>query len=61
MVTDTSVISHLFADDAPDKMADSIRLWNECDVIVFAEAFSNALLMYMSMKRAKIVAIPSGS
>ncbi|MDL2234636.1 type II toxin-antitoxin system VapC family toxin [Christensenellaceae bacterium OttesenSCG-928-L17] len=26
---DTSVISHLFADDTPDKMADTIRLWKE--------------------------------
>ena len=29
MVTDTSVISHLFADDVPDKMADTIRLWDK--------------------------------
>ena len=27
---DSSVISHLFAEDTPDKMADTIRLWNEC-------------------------------
>ena len=27
---DTSVISHLFADDTPDKMTDTLRLWNEC-------------------------------
>jgi len=26
---DTSIISHLFADDTPDKMADTIRLWRE--------------------------------
>jgi len=26
---DTSVISHLFADDTPDKMADTVRLWCE--------------------------------
>jgi predicted nucleic acid-binding protein len=26
---DTSVISHLFAEDAPDKMADTLRLWEE--------------------------------
>jgi len=26
---DTSTISHLFADDTPDKMDDSIRLWHE--------------------------------
>jgi predicted nucleic acid-binding protein len=26
---DTSIISHLFADDTPDKMADTIRLWND--------------------------------
>ena len=26
---DTSVISHLFAEDAPDKMADSLKLWEE--------------------------------
>jgi len=27
---DTSVISHLFADDTPDKMTDTNRLWNDC-------------------------------
>ena len=26
---DTSVISHIFADDTPDKMADTVRLWYE--------------------------------
>ena len=26
---DTSVISHLFADDTPDKMQDTNQLWNE--------------------------------
>jgi predicted nucleic acid-binding protein len=26
---DTSVISHLFADDTPDKMVDTLRLWEE--------------------------------
>ena len=26
---DTSVISHLFADDTPDKMADTIKLWED--------------------------------
>jgi len=26
---DTSIISHLFADDTPDKMIDTIRLWND--------------------------------
>ena len=26
---DTSIISHLFADDTPDKMSDTIRLWRE--------------------------------
>jgi len=26
---DTSTISHLFADDTPDKMADTIRLWED--------------------------------
>jgi predicted nucleic acid-binding protein len=27
---DTSVISHLFADDTPDKMEDTIRFWDDC-------------------------------
>lgn len=27
---DTSIISYLFADDTPDKMNDTIRLWDEC-------------------------------
>ncbi len=27
---DTSVISHLFAEDTPDKMEDTIRFWNDC-------------------------------
>ena len=27
---DTSVISHLFAEDTPEKMKDTLRLWNEC-------------------------------
>jgi len=27
---DTSVISHLFSDDTPDKMADTTRLWEDC-------------------------------
>ena len=27
---DTSIISHLFADDTPDKMVDTIRLWEDC-------------------------------
>jgi predicted nucleic acid-binding protein len=26
---DTSIISHLFADDTPDKMADTVRLWDD--------------------------------
>ena len=26
---DTSVISHIFADDTPDKKTDTIKLWNE--------------------------------
>jgi predicted nucleic acid-binding protein len=30
MYLDTSVISHLFADDTPDKMADTIKLWDDC-------------------------------
>jgi hypothetical protein len=28
---DTSTISHLFADDTPDKMADTNNLWEEVD------------------------------
>ncbi len=27
---DTSVISHLLADDTPDKMKDSLKLWDSC-------------------------------
>ena len=27
---DTSVISHLFADDTPDRMADTNRFWEDC-------------------------------
>ncbi len=27
---DTSVISHLFADDTPDKMVDTNRMWEDC-------------------------------
>ena len=26
---DTSIISYLFADDTPDKMSDTIRLWHD--------------------------------
>jgi len=27
---DTSVISHLFADDTPEKMNDTVKFWNDC-------------------------------
>ena len=27
---DSSVVNHLFADDTPDRMKDTIRLWEEC-------------------------------
>ena len=41
---DTSVISHLFADDVPDKMADTLALWEDLKAGKYVVVLSNVTI-----------------
>ena len=40
---DTSVISHLFAEDTPDKMADTLKLWEEIKTGLYDVSISDVV------------------
>jgi predicted nucleic acid-binding protein len=41
---DTSVISHLFAEDTPDKMGDTLRLWDEIKMGLYDVFISDVVI-----------------
>ena len=41
---DTSIISHLFAEDAPDKMADTLKLWEEIKTGIYDVIISDVAI-----------------
>ena len=45
---DTSVISHLFADDTPDRMSDTLKLWEEIKVGLHDVVISDVVMEEIS-------------
>ena len=69
---DTSVVNHLFADDTPDKMRVTARLWDECragkyDVFISPVVFGELVecpepkqsKMYEKLALLKLVELPA--
>ena len=56
---DTSVISHLLADDTPDKMKDSIKLWDNCIngeyEIFISDVVINEIMQCAEPKRSQML------
>jgi len=56
---DTSIVSHLFADDTPDKMADTIRLWRELAIdkyeIYISDIVTNEIQQCPEPKRSQML------
>jgi predicted nucleic acid-binding protein len=56
---DTSTISHLYADDAPDKEVDTNRLWDDCIIgkydIYISDVVTNELKRCAEPKQSKML------